>query len=101
LFQINYHEGVNIRGIKRLSNHLLDIRGVKLHKRGMGYQSGGRSVTTYLFLHVLDNYGEFDMWKIFQRWGKVKEVFIVRKLNRWGNRFGFVRFLDVKNVGLL
>jgi len=28
-------------------------------------------------------------------------VFISRKLNRWGNRFGFVRFCDVKNISKL
>ena len=28
----------------------------------------------------------------------MEEVFISRKLNRWGNRFGFVRLCDVKNV---
>jgi len=28
-------------------------------------------------------------------------VFISRKLNRWGNRFGFVRFNDGKNVSKL
>jgi len=38
------------------------------------------------------------MQKIFQRWGRVEEVFISGKLNRWGNRFGFVRFCDVKNI---
>lgn len=31
----------------------------------------------------------------------MKEVFISRKLDRWGNKFGFVRFFDVKNVGQL
>jgi len=38
------------------------------------------------------------MRKIFQRWGRVDEVVISRKLNRWKNRFGFVRFCDIKNV---
>jgi len=28
----------------------------------------------------------------------VEEVFISKKLNRWGNRFGFVRFCDVKKL---
>jgi len=41
------------------------------------------------------------MWKIFRRWGMVKEVFISRKLNREGHKFGFVRFLKVKNVKAL
>lgn len=28
----------------------------------------------------------------------MKEVFVARKLNRWGYKIGFVRFYDVKNV---
>ena len=31
----------------------------------------------------------------------MEEVVISRKLNHWGNRFGFVRFCDVKNVSRL
>jgi len=31
----------------------------------------------------------------------VKEVFISRKLNRWGRRFGFVKFFEVDNVSRL
>jgi len=38
------------------------------------------------------------MTKVFQKWVRVKEVFISRKLNRWGRRFGFVSFYGVKNV---
>jgi len=59
------------------------------------------NVTTFFFSHFLVNYGERELWKIFQRWGRLHEVFISRKLNRWGNRFGFVRFYDVRNVGRL
>jgi len=38
------------------------------------------------------------MLKLFQRWARVKEVFISRRLNRWGRRFGFVRFFNVDNA---
>jgi len=41
------------------------------------------------------------MWKIFQRWSRLNEVFILIKLNRWDSIFGFVRFFEVKNVGRL
>jgi len=41
--------------------------------------------------------GKYDMLKIFQRWAKEKEVFILRHLNRWGRRFGFVRFFALEN----
>jgi len=41
------------------------------------------------------------MLKVFQRWARVKEVFISHRHNRWGRRFGFVRLFDVKNAGRL
>lgn len=70
-------------------------------KSNSGRQLTPWQVTTFFFSHFPNSYGERDMWKIFQRWGRVVEVFISRKLNRWGNRFGFVRFSDVKNVSKL
>lgn len=54
--------------------------------------------TTFFFSNFPNGYGEYDMIKIFQRWTRVKEVFIARRLNRSERRFGFVRFFDVSNV---
>ena len=63
--------------------------------------STASSVTTFFFSNFPDEYGELDMLKAFQRWARVKEVFISRRRNRWGRRFGFVRMFDVKNAGRL
>ncbi|XP_068482781.1 uncharacterized protein [Phaseolus vulgaris] len=41
------------------------------------------------------------MHKIFQKWARVKEVFIARRLNKGGRRFGFVRFFEVGNAARL
>jgi len=38
------------------------------------------------------------MLKLFQRWARVKEVFISRRMIWWGRRFGFIRFFYVENV---
>jgi hypothetical protein len=38
------------------------------------------------------------LWKVFARYGRVGEVFIPKKLDKWGGRFGFVKFMEVKNV---
>jgi len=54
--------------------------------------------TTFFFSNFPHGFGELDMHKVFQKWGRVKEVFIARRLNKWGRRFGFVRFFDVGNV---
>jgi len=57
--------------------------------------------TTFFFSNFPNGFGEMDMHKVFQRWERVKEVFISRRLNKWGRRFGFVRFFEVGNVGNL
>jgi len=57
--------------------------------------------TTFFFSNFPNDYGEMDMLKIFQKWTRVKEVFILRRLNKWGIRFGFVRFFEVRNAGNL
>jgi len=41
---------------------------------------------------------ERDLWKVFQRWGRVLDVFISRKLNARNQRFGFVRFHGVSDA---
>ncbi|KAK7389172.1 hypothetical protein VNO78_24007 [Psophocarpus tetragonolobus] len=38
------------------------------------------------------------MWNIFSRWGKVSDVFIPVKVNKFGKRFGFVTFDLVRDV---
>jgi hypothetical protein len=42
-----------------------------------------------------------DLFKLFAKHGRVGEVFIPQKLNKWGCRFDFVKFREVKNVGEL
>ena len=54
--------------------------------------------STFFFSNFPSTHGEYDMLKIFQRWARVKEVFISKHRNRWGRRFGFVRFFMVPNV---
>ena len=41
------------------------------------------------------------MLEVFQKWARFKEVFISRRRNRWGRRFGFVRFFGVRNAASL
>jgi len=52
----------------------------------------------FFFANFPNGYGEIDMIKVLPRWARVKEVFISRRRNKWGRRFGFVRFFEVRNV---
>jgi len=56
------------------------------------------SFTTFFFSNFSASHVEYEMLKFFQKWARVKEVFISRRRNRWGRRFGFVRFFGIENV---
>jgi len=55
----------------------------------------------FFFTNFPHEYAERDMWKIFQRWGKVADVFISRRLNSGNRRFGFVSFQGVVDAHAL
>uniref|UniRef100_K7MMW2 RRM domain-containing protein n=1 Tax=Glycine max TaxID=3847 RepID=K7MMW2_SOYBN len=52
-------------------------------------------VTTFYFSRFPEGIKEKDLWQIFQKWGKVWEVFIPKSKNKEGHKFGFVRFKEV------
>ena len=52
-------------------------------------------VTTFYFSRFPEGIKEKDLWQIFQKWGKVWEVFIPKSKNKKGHRLGFVKFKGV------
>ncbi|PNY16690.1 hypothetical protein L195_g013415 [Trifolium pratense] len=42
-----------------------------------------------------------DLWKAFARYGRVGDLYIPNKVDKWGRRFAFVKFRDVKEVSVL
>ena len=62
-------------------------------------RDGGRSeLTSFFFSNFPDDLGQVELWRIFQRWGSVREVVVAGKKTREGRRFGFVRFAGVRNI---
>lgn len=51
--------------------------------------------TSFFFTNFPDIYGNEDMWKVFIKWGKVRNVHIPSRTDKFGNRFKFVKFFDV------
>lgn len=54
--------------------------------------------TSFFFTNFLYDYGSFKMWEVFDRWGKVWDIYIPAKRDKLGKRFGFVKFKDVCNA---
>ncbi|KAK7275434.1 hypothetical protein RIF29_16551 [Crotalaria pallida] len=45
-----------------------------------------------------DDWGTKELWKTFQRWGRVVDVFIPLKRNKIGDKFAFIRYQHVRDT---
>ncbi|ESW12529.1 hypothetical protein PHAVU_008G120900 [Phaseolus vulgaris] len=55
--------------------------------------------TSFFFTNFPEHFMERDLLKVFQRWGRVMDVFVSRKLNARNRKFGFVRELSAIWIG--
>ncbi|KAL4555405.1 hypothetical protein LXL04_038023 [Taraxacum kok-saghyz] len=58
----------------------------------------GGKATTFFFTNFPEQWNEDKLWQEFRRSGTVVDVFVARKRNRVGRKFGFVRFLKVTDI---
>ncbi|GKV28743.1 hypothetical protein SLEP1_g37755 [Rubroshorea leprosula] len=56
-----------------------------------------KQATPYFFSNFPDDWSYADMWRTFQKFGRVYDIYSPNRRSRNGSRFGFVRFLDVIN----
>jgi len=55
-------------------------------------------ITSFYFTHFTDEVNEVTLWENFKIWGDVREVYITKRRNKDGRRYGFVRFKGVSDV---
>lgn len=56
-----------------------------------------KDAVTFFFTEFPDNFGAYEMWSVFEKFGMVYEVVIPNKKDKRGKRFGFVRFHEVRD----
>ncbi|GJW38576.1 nucleotide-binding alpha-beta plait domain-containing protein, partial [Tanacetum coccineum] len=54
--------------------------------------------TSFFFINFPDSWDSSALWKVFNRYGKVVDVYIAFKRTKMDNRFGFVRFINTGDV---
>jgi len=54
-------------------------------------------MVSFFFTHFPENLNNTDLRKLFARFGNVVEVFVSKKRDRWGRRFGFMKYKVVAN----
>ncbi|GKU95921.1 hypothetical protein SLEP1_g9218 [Rubroshorea leprosula] len=78
----------------------LTPRGTLRNQRGTseGYGKGVlEQAMTFFFSNFPDDWRSGEMWEAFIKCGRVIDVYVAKKKDKWGRSFGFVRFLEVKN----
>ncbi|XVF28719.1 hypothetical protein REPUB_Repub15cG0054200 [Reevesia pubescens] len=67
--------------------------------------SHGKDAISFLFSNFPDGWKSKELWRVFVRYSqgleRVGDIFIPDRKDIKGGNFGFVRFLDVKNVQAL
>jgi hypothetical protein len=68
-------------------------------RKKSGYVQNLDKVSTSFFItNFPEEATANDLWGLFLKYGRVREVYIPKKLDKWGRRFGFVKFKEVKDV---
>lgn len=58
-------------------------------------------VSTFFFCRFFEDFREEDLWRIFQWWGKVWEIYVAKRRNRSGHRYDYVIFKGVQNERIM
>lgn len=56
---------------------------------------------SYYFSNFPENWDERALWNMFVKWGKVVDIYVSKKKSKTGQPFGFVRFVEVTDIGRL
>jgi RNA recognition motif-containing protein len=59
--------------------------------------TGTNKTTTCYVNNLPEDVGQREVERMFERWGKVVDVYIAKKRNKMGKFFGFVRYVNVKD----
>ncbi|KAG4906827.1 hypothetical protein JHK82_055480 [Glycine max] len=60
-----------------------------------------KDITFFYFSRFADDITEKELWYHFKKWGDVREIFIPKRRNFTGRRYGFVRFIGVHDIPYL
>ncbi|KAL4585151.1 hypothetical protein LXL04_009766 [Taraxacum kok-saghyz] len=58
----------------------------------------GGKATSFFFTNFPEKWSESTLWLKFKEFGRIVDVFVARKTNSRGRKFGFVRFIGIKEV---
>jgi hypothetical protein len=90
------------RSLRRNLHGISSHQGRRLSAKGKGFVHHlDRITTSFFFTNFPVEVKTMELWGLFNKFGKVGEVYIPNKLDKKGHRFGFVKFKEVTNTKAL
>ncbi|KAK2442363.1 zinc finger CCCH domain-containing protein [Trifolium repens] len=90
------------RSLRRNLHGISSHQGRRLSAKGKGFVHHlDRITTSFFFTNFPVEVKTMELWGLFNKFGKVGEVYIPNKLDKKGHRFGFVKFKEVTNAKAL
>ncbi|GKV46811.1 hypothetical protein SLEP1_g53774 [Rubroshorea leprosula] len=90
------------RGISKQRSYRTEeqrrVQGWKSSTGGMYNRGLYKQATPYFFTNFPEEWSYVEMWMTFRKFGRVLDIYSPSRRSKKGHRFGFVRFLDVKNI---
>ncbi|WJX65781.1 hypothetical protein P8452_50404 [Trifolium repens] len=68
----------------------------KGHRRGYIHNVDQSSISFFV-TNLPDECTMAELWKVFGRFGRLGDVYIPKKVDKWGRRFAFVKFREEKD----
>jgi RNA recognition motif-containing protein len=60
-----------------------------------------KETTSFFFTNFPEEAHVVELWSLFAKHGRVGEVYVPNKRDKHGNRFGFVKFKEIKSIEAL
>jgi len=64
-------------------------------RRKPSFRDLDQNTISFFFTNYPEATSVTELSTFFARFGRIREFFVPKKKNKWGRRFGFVKFLDV------
>ncbi|MCI28503.1 RNA-binding protein 25-like, partial [Trifolium medium] len=84
-------------GVERGGRKGSDAAGASHHRKGFVHKLD-QETTSFFFTNFPEDVNVMDLWAKFARYGRIGEVYIPKKLDKQGRRFGFVKFREVRDA---
>jgi RNA recognition motif-containing protein len=87
------------RSLRRNLHGVFSRHGGSVSEKGKGFVHHlDRTTTSFFFTNFPMEAKVVELWSLFNKFGKVGEVYIPNKLDKKGQRFGFVKFKEVTDA---